>query len=90
MERKTALGVAIVVLGVVVIAAVAVLAPTATCESTSGEISGLSPIEFINVSDGSVVYSRDGGASICSIDVVVLGVPAGLVVASVGLFVLGS
>ena len=90
MERKTALGAVIVGLGVVAIAAVAVLAPTATCESVSGDIGGLSPIEVIEFADGELVYSRDGGASICSISVTILGVPAGLVVAGIGLFVLGS
>ncbi len=90
MERKTALGFGIVALGVVVIAAVAVLAPMATCESTSGEVGGLSLVEFIGFEDGELVYSRDGGASVCSISLTILGVPLGLVVASVGLFVLGS
>jgi hypothetical protein len=90
MERKTALGLGIVALGVVAIVAVAVLAPTATCESTSGEPGGLSLIEIIGFEDGELVYSRDGGASVCSISMVILGVPTGLVVASAGLFMLGS
>lgn len=90
MERKAALGAGIVALGVVAIAAVAVLAPTATCESQSGEIGGIAPIKFIEFSDGDVVYTRDGGASICTINATVLGVPAGLLIAGIGLFVLGS
>ena len=90
MERKTALGAVVVALGVVAIAGVAALGPTATCESQSGEIGGIAPIEFIEFANGDVVYSRDGGASICHIDATVLGVPGGLLLAGVGLFVLGS
>ncbi|WP_237713364.1 hypothetical protein [Halococcus hamelinensis] len=39
--------------------------------------------------DGDLQYSRDGGASVCSIPLTVLGV-AGLLTAGLGLFVLGS
>ena len=90
MNVKTGLGIVIVVLGVVAIATVAVLAPTATCTRTGEAIGGLSPVQFIEIADGEVVYSRDGGASICSIPLTVLAVPGGFVVAGVGLFVLGS
>jgi cbb3-type cytochrome oxidase cytochrome c subunit len=90
MNAKTGLGIVIVVLGVVAIAAVAVLEPVATCTRTGEAIGGLSPVQFVEVADGEVVYSRNGGASICSIPPTVLAVPGGFVVAGVGLFVLGS
>lgn len=90
MERKTTAGVGIVVLGILAIVAVALFGPTAACESTNGDIGGLAPIELIEFSGSDIVYSRDGGAGVCTVSMVVLGVPVGLVVASVGLFVLGS
>jgi hypothetical protein len=90
MNAKTGLGIAVVAVGVAAIAAVAVLEPTATCTQAGEAIGGLSPIQFIELSNGEVVYSRDGGASVCSIPMTVLAVPGGFVIAGVGLFVLGS
>jgi hypothetical protein len=90
MNVKTGVGIAAVALGVAAIAVVAVLAPTATCTQTGEAIGGLSPVQFVEIADGEVVYSRDGGASVCSIPLTVLAVPGGFVVAGVGLFVLGS
>ena len=90
MEGKTGVGIAVVALGVAAIAAVAVLEPTATCTQTGETIGGLGPVQFVELADGALVYSRDGGASICSIPQTVLAVPAGFVLASFGLFVLGS
>jgi hypothetical protein len=54
-----------------------------------GAVGGLSLIEFIGFSEGELVYSRDSGVSVCSILLTILGVSLGLVVAGVGLFVLG-
>ena len=90
MDVETPLGIAIVAAGIAAIAAVVVLEPTATCTRTGEAIGGLSPIRFVDLTDSTLVYSRDGGASICSIPRTVLAVPAGFVLAGVGLFVLGS
>ena len=90
MDAKTGIGIVVVALGVVAIAAVAVLEPAATCTRTGEAIGGLSQVQFVELADGAVVYSRDGGASICSIPTTVLAVPGGFVLAGVGLFVLGT
>ncbi|RJT03840.1 hypothetical protein [Halococcus sp. IIIV-5B] len=90
MQRRTAAGLAVVALGLAVVVGVAVLGPTATCHSTSGEIAGVSPIEYRGVADGELQYSRDGGASVRSIPLTVLGVPAGFLTTGLGLFVLES